>query len=96
VPVYIPPLDPIPEDMAINKASGMTGSSTQGHLTRKSGIIGGNGDGVGGMPGMFTGKGQVHRFQVAPKKRVVVEGRKVNFEQRISCGRGNSAVYSAV
>jgi alpha-tubulin suppressor-like RCC1 family protein len=94
VPVYIPPLDPVPEDMAPDKASGMTGSSTQGDLRRKSGIIGGKGDDVGG--GMSTRKDQVHRFQITPRKKANISGRAVEFEQRISCGQGNTAVYSAV
>ncbi|PWW71694.1 hypothetical protein C7212DRAFT_367064 [Tuber magnatum] len=94
VPVYIPPLDPVPEDMAVDKSNGMTGSSTQGDLTRKSGIIDGKGDGVGG--GMSMGKDQVHRFQITPRKKANIAGRTVEFEQRISCGRGNTAVYSAV
>lgn len=94
VPVYIPPLDPILEGMAINKASGMTDSSIQADIIRKSGVLSEKGDGVGG--GAFADKDQVQRFQATPKTRVMVGGRKVGLEQKISCGRGNTAVYSAV
>src|SRR5947209_3357958 len=78
VPVYNPHLDPVPEDMAVDKAKGMTGSSTQG-------------DDVRG--GMSTGKDQVHRFQITSRKKARIAGRAVEFEQRISCGQGNTAVY---
>ena len=37
-----------------------------------------------------------HRFQITPKHTVTVNGRKVSMEQRVECGRGLSAVYSAV
>lgn len=94
VPVYIPPLDPVPDDMIVDKASDMTGSSTQGGSAGNNGIIGGKSDDVRG--GMFTEKDQVHRFQITPRKKANVVGRTVEFEQRISCGRGNTAVFSAV
>ncbi|OBT56444.1 hypothetical protein VE04_03433 [Pseudogymnoascus sp. 24MN13] len=42
------------------------------------------------------GKRTDHRFQVAPKKKIVVGGRTVEVEQRVECGRGVTAVYSAV
>lgn len=88
VPVYISPLDPVPDDMIVDKASDMTGSAGN------NGIIGGKSDDVGGS--MFTGKDQVHRFQITPRKKANVVRRTVEFEQRISCGRGNTAVFSAV
>lgn len=37
-----------------------------------------------------------HRFQITPMKRVRFQGRNVNMEQRIECGRGVTAVYSGV
>ncbi|KAG0126917.1 hypothetical protein HOY82DRAFT_491248 [Tuber indicum] len=52
------------------------------------------GDDVGG--GMSTRKDQVHRFQITPRKKANISGRAVEFEQRISCGQGSTAVYSAV
>lgn len=36
------------------------------------------------------------RFQIIPRFRGKVNGRKVSFEQRVECGRNVSAVYSAV
>ncbi|KFY81980.1 hypothetical protein V498_08672 [Pseudogymnoascus sp. VKM F-4517 (FW-2822)] len=41
------------------------------------------------------GKRTDHRFQVAPRKKIVVGGRTVEVEQRVECGRGVTAVYSA-
>lgn len=93
VPVYIPPLDPVAAALEI-EAGDMTGSSSTSDISRKSGIIGGRGDEVGSA--RFTRKDQVHRFQATPRKRVQVGPRKVEVEQRVVCGRGNSAVYSAV
>ena len=37
-----------------------------------------------------------HRFQITPRGRVRVNGRWVDLEQRVECGRFVSAVYSAV
>lgn len=37
-----------------------------------------------------------HRFQITPRHKVSVNGRKVNMEQRVECGRMVSAVYSGV
>ena len=37
-----------------------------------------------------------HRFQITPRHTVNVNGRKVNMEQRVECGRMVSAVYSGV
>ena len=37
-----------------------------------------------------------HRFQITPKKRVRVNGRWVDLEQRTECGRYVSAVYSGL
>ena len=37
-----------------------------------------------------------HRFQITPRHKVNVNGRKVNMEQRVECGRMVSAVYSGV
>ena len=42
------------------------------------------------------GKQTDNRFQVAPKKKIVVGGRTVEVEQRVECGRGVTAVYSAI
>jgi alpha-tubulin suppressor-like RCC1 family protein len=39
---------------------------------------------------------EMHRFQITPRQRVKVGGRSVEFEQKIECGRGVTAVYSAV
>jgi alpha-tubulin suppressor-like RCC1 family protein len=41
-----------------------------------------------------TGKKEEHRFHVTPRAEVVVNGRKVEVEQRVECGRGCTAVYS--
>lgn len=44
-------------------------------------------------------KGEVHRFQITPRKTVRlgegVKGRKASVEQRVECGRYVTAVYSA-
>lgn len=37
-----------------------------------------------------------HRFQITPRHKVDVNGRKVSMEQRVECGRMVSAVYSRV
>jgi alpha-tubulin suppressor-like RCC1 family protein len=37
-----------------------------------------------------------HRFQITPKQKVKVNGKTVNLEQRVECGRGVTAVYSAI
>ncbi|KAF2459268.1 regulator of chromosome condensation 1/beta-lactamase-inhibitor protein II [Lineolata rhizophorae] len=37
-----------------------------------------------------------HRFQITPRKKVKVGGRLVSMEQRVVCGDGVTAVYSAV
>ena len=37
-----------------------------------------------------------HRFQITPRHKVDVNGRKVSMEQRVECGRMVSAVYSGV
>jgi alpha-tubulin suppressor-like RCC1 family protein len=42
------------------------------------------------------GRRESHRFQVTPRKSIKVNGRKVNLEQRVECGRNVSAVYSGV
>lgn len=39
---------------------------------------------------------EAHRFQITPRKRVRVNGRAVELEQRVECGRGVTAVYSGV
>ena len=48
---------------------------------------------------LFKGKRKaekVHRFQITPRHSVLVNGRKVDMEQKVECGRGISAVYSAI
>ncbi len=42
------------------------------------------------------GRREEHRFQITPRHRVVVNGRSVNLEQRVECGRHVTAVYSGV
>ena len=37
-----------------------------------------------------------HRFQITPRHTVTLHGREISMEQRVECGRGLSAVYSAV
>jgi alpha-tubulin suppressor-like RCC1 family protein len=37
-----------------------------------------------------------HRFQITPRNKVRINGRMVEFEQKVECGRGCTAVYSAV
>lgn len=39
---------------------------------------------------------EMHRFQITPRQKVRVNGRSVEFEQKVECGRGCTAVYSAV
>jgi alpha-tubulin suppressor-like RCC1 family protein len=39
---------------------------------------------------------EMHRFQITPRQKVKVNGRIVEFEQKVECGRGCTAVYSAV
>ncbi|KAL9103320.1 MAG: hypothetical protein Q9163_001626 [Psora crenata] len=41
-------------------------------------------------------KKEDHRFQITPKHKVNVGGRRVSMEQRVECGRMCSAVYSGV
>ncbi|KAI4132449.1 MAG: hypothetical protein LQ338_000669 [Usnochroma carphineum] len=44
-----------------------------------------------------TGKRkEEHRFQITPRHKVDVKGRKVSVEQRVECGRMVSCVYSGV
>ncbi|KAH7401463.1 regulator of chromosome condensation 1/beta-lactamase-inhibitor protein II [Pyrenochaeta sp. MPI-SDFR-AT-0127] len=38
----------------------------------------------------------MHRFQITPRNKVKVNGRAVEFEQKVECGRGCTVVYSAV
>jgi hypothetical protein len=48
--------------------------------------------------GLFTEKREreMHRFQITPRQKVKVGGRNVEMEQRVACGRGCTAVFSAV
>ncbi|KAF2444516.1 RCC1/BLIP-II [Karstenula rhodostoma CBS 690.94] len=39
---------------------------------------------------------EMHRFQITPRNKVKVGGRTVEMEQRVECGRGCTAVFSAV
>jgi hypothetical protein len=39
---------------------------------------------------------EMHRFQITPRTKVRVNGRMVEFEQKVECGRGCTAVYSKV
>ncbi|KAF1977076.1 RCC1/BLIP-II [Bimuria novae-zelandiae CBS 107.79] len=39
---------------------------------------------------------EMHRFQITPRTKVKVNGRNVEMEQKVECGRGVTAVYSAV
>lgn len=39
---------------------------------------------------------EMHRFQITPRQKVKVNGRTVQLEQRVECGRGVTAVYSSV
>ncbi|KAF1928905.1 RCC1/BLIP-II [Didymella exigua CBS 183.55] len=39
---------------------------------------------------------EMHRFQISPPATVTLNGRAVLMEQRVECGRGVTAVYSAV
>ncbi|KAF1956846.1 mitochondrial protein-like protein Fmp25 [Byssothecium circinans] len=39
---------------------------------------------------------EMHRFQITPRSKVKVGGRTVDMEQKVECGRGVTAVYSAV
>ena len=51
---------------------------------------------AGGQQGEGKRRGEEHRFQITPRKWVVVGGRRVALEQRVECGRFVSAVYSGV
>lgn len=42
------------------------------------------------------GRREEHRFQITPLKKAKINGRSVNLEQRVECGRFVSAVYSGV
>lgn len=57
---------------------------------RAAGVLGKFGKGKG------NAEKEWHRFQITPKNKVKVNGRTVNMEQRVECGRGVTAVYSAV
>ena len=39
---------------------------------------------------------EMHRFQISPRAKVKANGRTVEIEQKVECGRGVTAVYSAV
>ncbi|PSN62859.1 mitochondrial protein-like protein Fmp25 [Corynespora cassiicola Philippines] len=39
---------------------------------------------------------EMHRFQITPKNKVTIKGKKLNMEQKVECGRGVTAVYSAI
>ncbi|KAJ4290846.1 hypothetical protein N0V90_010041 [Kalmusia sp. IMI 367209] len=39
---------------------------------------------------------EMHRFQITPRQKVKVGGRSVEMEQKVECGRGVTAVFSAV
>ena len=39
---------------------------------------------------------EAHRFQITPMKRIKINERWVDMEQRVECGRGCTAVYSGV
>ncbi|KAF9731738.1 hypothetical protein PMIN06_008545 [Paraphaeosphaeria minitans] len=39
---------------------------------------------------------EMHRFQITPRNKVKFNGRTVEMEQRVECGRGCTAVFSAV
>lgn len=96
VPIYIPPLDPMPSDMLSSDGSGgggggeFTGSSSRRDMGRESGLIGGVT--AGESSARATAKDQVHRLQLAPEGRTGA-GKKA--EQRVACGRGTTAVWSA-
>ncbi|KAF2175539.1 mitochondrial protein-like protein Fmp25 [Zopfia rhizophila CBS 207.26] len=38
---------------------------------------------------------EMHRFQITPRQKIKIGGKTVSLEQRVVCGRGVSAVYSA-
>ena len=40
------------------------------------------------------GRREEHRFQITPRKKIKFEGRWVEVEQRVECGRNVTAVYS--
>ncbi|KAI9743365.1 MAG: hypothetical protein M1818_003211 [Claussenomyces sp. TS43310] len=40
------------------------------------------------------GRREEHRFQITPRKKVRLQGRTVEIEQRVECGRNVTAVYS--
>ncbi|OAX84249.1 hypothetical protein ACJ72_01389 [Emergomyces africanus] len=42
------------------------------------------------------GQREESRFQITPRRTVTLDGRKVNLEQRVECGRYVTAVYSGV
>ena len=43
-----------------------------------------------------AGRKEEHRFHITPRHTIKVQGRYVNMEQRIECGRNVTAVYSGV
>lgn len=64
-------------------------------LERAAGVAAGDGSTAGGY-GKQAREKDMHRFQISPMARVKVNGRTVDMEQRVECGRGVTAVYSAV
>jgi hypothetical protein len=40
------------------------------------------------------GRREEHRFQITPRKKIKFDGRWVEVEQRVECGRNVTAVYS--
>lgn len=47
-------------------------------------------------PDKEKGRREEHRFQITPRKQVRLQGRSVEIEQRVECGRDATAVYSGV
>ena len=43
-----------------------------------------------------AGRKEEHRFHITPRHTVKIKGKKKSVEQRVECGRGVTAVYSAV
>jgi alpha-tubulin suppressor-like RCC1 family protein len=44
---------------------------------------------------MEKGRAEEPRFQITPRTKITLDGRDVNVEQRVECGRGVTAVYSS-
>ncbi|CAA9962116.1 ATS1 Alpha-tubulin suppressor [Pyrenophora teres f. maculata] len=84
-PAYIQPLDQAAEQE--RAASAVAAAAATATATATAGTS---------SYGKQLREKEMHRFQITPRNKVKVNGRTVEFEQKVECGRGCTAVYSAV